>query len=350
MFEFIVIIIVIVRILILLAEVINQVSTTEELNNYTRKNKLKSILKNTKAEWRLVRKGVGSYYIVCKEYHNNKKIGRLLTISTKSKFNINIISALWCCIQMKIKSFSTFKKYDKKSFNRTVYTNYDNVIFKYEEEKIYPEINNEAQNENCRIIYNPKDNVICVIEIWEKQPEKFFITGDKKALQGLIKEAPYYLKPFTTFIELLEDFQSMPEFEVQYTPMLRPQTMKDTENDLPCSQQKNKKKSKKRTKKERNKEKLQEIKQIKIEEVKEKIDINNADLESIRKLPGINVVIAKRILNKREEINGFKSVQEVLDFINLSQHMSKTLQEQICVNPIKISPVKIKYDEVNIDL
>lgn len=315
------------------------IQTSQRLANYTSKNKIKGILKSTKVEWRLVKISPINYIITCKERNPEiSKKGRLLTISSKNRFNILQISAIWSAVQMNFASFNKFRDYNKTYFERHVFTNYKKIIFESERGKIYPDIPNEAQNEYCRLIYNPKENVICCMQIWEEKPEKFFITGDKKILQGLIKEAPNYLPNFKKFAELLKDFQDMPEVKVQYKPLHQPVV----NNNKPQKT----KKSKKRTKKERMKKRLQEIETKQIE----KIDINNADLEPIRKLPGINVVIAKRIINKREEINGFDSVQEVLDFINLNPHMSKTLKEQICVKPIKINPATIKHDEVNVDL
>ncbi len=329
---------------------ITGVRTSQRLANYTRQNKVEGILKSTKVEWRLVKISPIKYHIVCKEYpRDTSKKGRLLTISSKNKFNIPAITAIWSAIQMDFPNFNKFREYNKTFFEHDVFINYKKIIFESERGKVYPHIPNEAQNEYCRLIYNPKENVICCIQIWEHKPEKFFITGDKKILQGLIKEAPNYLLPFKNFAEILKDFQAVTEVEIQYTPRQKPVVKKD----LTCQKQ-NKKKQKRQAKKDRAKKRRQAVEQAKIELAKnvntEKIDINNADLEPIRKLPGINVVIAKRLINKREEINGFDTVQEVLDYINLNPRMTESLKEQICVKPIKINPATIKHDEINIDL
>lgn len=329
------------------------VQTSQRLADYSRQNKIKGILKSTRVEWRLIKTSPINYIITCKERSQETyKKGRLLMISSKSKFNILVMSAIWSAIQMDFIRLDRFRDYDKTYFESNVIINYKDIIFESKREEFYPDIPNEVQNECCRLIYNKKENAICCIQIWENKPEKFFITGDKKILQGLIKEAPNYLLPFKKFSELLKDFQAMSEVEVQYTPQQPPVIKNNSNEDLTRIKQNKKKqktKTKTKTKKERGKKRRQAIEQAKNVNI-EKIDINNADLEPIRKLPGINVVIAKRIIIKREEINGFKTVQEVLDFINLNSNMSKILKEQICVKPIKINPATIKHNEINVDL
>lgn len=82
----------------------------------------------------------------------------------------------------------------------------------------------------------------------------------------------------------------------------------------------------------------------------EKIDINNASEVEITALPGISIVMAKKLVKKREEINGFKKVDDVILFLHVKPHIEKQLRELICVNKIKTS-IKIKRNkERSVDL
>lgn len=65
------------------------------------------------------------------------------------------------------------------------------------------------------------------------------------------------------------------------------------------------------------------------------IDINNCSIIEITNLPGINIVLAKRIIQKREEIGGFKTTKEFFEFINLKPHFIKQIQNQIYINKMK---------------
>ena len=82
----------------------------------------------------------------------------------------------------------------------------------------------------------------------------------------------------------------------------------------------------------------------------EKTDINNASEVEITALPGISIVMAKKLVKKREEINGFKKVDDVILFLHVKPHIEKQLRELICVNKIKTS-IKIKRNkERSVDL
>lgn len=81
-----------------------------------------------------------------------------------------------------------------------------------------------------------------------------------------------------------------------------------------------------------------------------KIDINNCSEAELTALPGISIVISKKIIKKREEIGGFKSVEEFLIFVRLKPNVTKQLEPRICVNKMKGS-LRVKHnDERQIDL
>ena len=83
---------------------------------------------------------------------------------------------------------------------------------------------------------------------------------------------------------------------------------------------------------------------------KEKIDINNASEVEITSLPGISIVLAKKLIKKREEIGGFKNTHEVFVYLKLKPHMENQLRDLICVNKMKGSVKIEKYQERHVDL
>ena len=82
----------------------------------------------------------------------------------------------------------------------------------------------------------------------------------------------------------------------------------------------------------------------------EKTDINNASEIEITALPGISIVLSKKIIKKREEIGGFKTIDDVFLFLKLKPHMEKQLRDRICVNKMKGSLQIKRFEERNIDL
>ncbi len=83
---------------------------------------------------------------------------------------------------------------------------------------------------------------------------------------------------------------------------------------------------------------------------KEKIDVNNSSEVELTALPGVSIVMAKKLIKKREEIGGFKSVNDVCLFLHLKPHMQKQLEQLICVKKMKGSVNLQRYNERRIDL
>ena len=64
------------------------------------------------------------------------------------------------------------------------------------------------------------------------------------------------------------------------------------------------------------------------------IDINNCSEVEMTSLPGISIVMAKKAVKKRAQINGFKSVDDFILFLRIKPHIEKQLRELICANKI----------------
>ena len=89
-------------------------------------------------------------------------------------------------------------------------------------------------------------------------------------------------------------------------------------------------------------------KEVKTE--KEKLDVNNASEVELTALPGVSIVMAKKLIKKREDIGGFKSVNDVFLFLRLKPHMQSQLENLICVKKMKGSVNIKRYEERKIDL
>ena len=66
------------------------------------------------------------------------------------------------------------------------------------------------------------------------------------------------------------------------------------------------------------------------------------------------ILISGLILNgcaKREEICGFKNIEEFFMFMKLKPHIEKQLQELVCANKMKgVRKIIEHYNERNVDL
>ena len=83
---------------------------------------------------------------------------------------------------------------------------------------------------------------------------------------------------------------------------------------------------------------------------KEKLDVNNASEVELTALPGISIVLAKKIIKRREEIGGFKDISDFLQFTQLKPHMRLQIEELVCVNKMRGSLKINRYEERKIDL
>lgn len=83
----------------------------------------------------------------------------------------------------------------------------------------------------------------------------------------------------------------------------------------------------------------------------EKLDINNSSEIELTALPGISIVMAKKAIKKREEIGGFKTIDDFFLFMKLKPHMELQLREKICVKKMKGAHKKIERNpERSVDL
>lgn len=80
------------------------------------------------------------------------------------------------------------------------------------------------------------------------------------------------------------------------------------------------------------------------------IDVNNCSEAELTALPGISIVIAKKIIKKREEIGGFKNISDFLLFVKLRPNVSKQLEPKICVKKMKGNLKYTRNNERTLDL
>ena len=63
----------------------------------------------------------------------------------------------------------------------------------------------------------------------------------------------------------------------------------------------------------------------------DKININLANIEELTKLPGIGPAKAKKIIQKREEINGFKSIEQIIEVKGIGKKSFEKLKNSITI-------------------
>ncbi len=82
-----------------------------------------------------------------------------------------------------------------------------------------------------------------------------------------------------------------------------------------------------------------------------KVDINNATLDELTNLSGISVIMAKKAIKRREDIMGFKTVDEFLSYLNVQPKIAENLKPILYLTEIQGVKKKIEhYKERNIDL
>lgn len=81
-----------------------------------------------------------------------------------------------------------------------------------------------------------------------------------------------------------------------------------------------------------------------------KVDVNNASEIELTALPGISIVMSKRIIKKREEIRGFKNINEFFIFIKVKPHMEEQLRKIVCVEKMKGSVKIERFKERKLDI
>jgi hypothetical protein len=65
----------------------------------------------------------------------------------------------------------------------------------------------------------------------------------------------------------------------------------------------------------------------------EVVDVNNASVEAIARLPGFSKKLARRTVEIREEIDGFDSVYDLADFVDLSPSAIERLENRVVFLP-----------------
>ena len=67
-------------------------------------------------------------------------------------------------------------------------------------------------------------------------------------------------------------------------------------------------------------------------DVGHRIDLNTADAEQLKTLPGIGDVLAERIVTYREEHGGFSSIEEIMNVKGIASGKFADIQDEIYVS------------------
>lgn len=79
-----------------------------------------------------------------------------------------------------------------------------------------------------------------------------------------------------------------------------------------------------------------------------RVDLNAADEQTLAKLPGISIIIAKKIIKYRVEHNGFKTLEEFYREMKIKPHFQTQLNDLVCIYRAK-NTQKTADDERIID-
>lgn len=175
------------------------------------------------------------------------------------------------------------------------------------------------RNQNILIIFDSKNKTLCCMDnkvkgrtatvIWAEQigiaPELMFDTSDTPFERTFDEICTSFTERanYSGIIEVLKN-----RFSVQETkPAAKVLTPKPavTEEDKPIK--------------------------LTVRDNKIKIDINSADEKEMAKLPGISIIIAKKIIKYRTLHNGFKTLEEFYREMKIKPHFQTKLNDLICI-------------------
>ena len=96
--------------------------------------------------------------------------------------------------------------------------------------------------------------------------------------------------------------------------------------------------------------KNQNSKTVQLASNAEKLDINNCSEIELTSLPGVSIVMAKKAIRKREEIGGFKTIEDFCLFLKLKPHIETQLRDKIIAKKMKIVQKTQRNAERSVDL
>ena len=85
-------------------------------------------------------------------------------------------------------------------------------------------------------------------------------------------------------------------------------------------------------------------------DITNKIDINNASESELTALPGINIIMAKKIIDFRDKNRPFKSMDDFFKTMKIKPHFEAQLRDLICINKVNIKKYKKAKAERIIDI
>jgi len=272
-----------------------------QIKNFKNKNKIKNILKNNKCELRLLSQK-SNIFIYCKERAKGNTPGEYFEVRGPK----NEIKNLWILFNIKFSDNVDCSEmnivYDEFNISKTLFINYK-YNFPYPD-NLY---NNEAQNEFCRMKITKTLNAYKLecYEIWGEA----YTVYDGDVVEKYRKEKSF---------EIISDYENL---YVILTKFYKQPNKFENFNFL-------------------EKKYSNYI----------KTDINNCTENDLKRLAGINLIMAKKIIKKRNEIGGFSSTQDFLEYINLKPHFVNQIKNKIFVKKTNNSLRLIYNKERQIDI
>lgn len=175
-------------------------------------------------------------------------------------------------------------------------------------------------------------NKNCYITLRSKEKSIFCVNKDPNQQVCLLA------RDFNGFIEADEYFDSLCEsfsFNITYFDVVMTIKQIAVVNETDLSQ--------------KQKPATQAILKAVPEYTGEIIDINNCSEAELTALPGVSIIVAKKIIQFRDEKRPFKSPQDFFDKMNIKPHFRKQLEPMICTNKVNIRKYKRAQQERTID-
>lgn len=177
---------------------------SRKLQIYYAEHSPRTYLKNKYCELRLIRNENGIIFY-CKEKPHGKKQGRYFEVQGNSEHS----STMWAIIDMEFENLNNYDSIKSLYYKLNQSSNSTGGLRYFYEpflKKIPDYDEYSAQNEYCKVEYIKNDNCIICSELWNNNPRKFKIIGNKYLLLNIISEFKAVKDKFRSFSEIFAEF------------------------------------------------------------------------------------------------------------------------------------------------